>query len=150
MYIRIATLLILITSLIGCEFLLSPIPVDDPAEQPSHPLVGEWFIESIDGTSLQQIAESEPTVTSFSIVWAFDDDGVWLISQTVTSTEFGTVTIPAIGSYTINNDTITLTYEGLTQLFGAPFGEARQFSWTLEAQKLTLTSDEGSVIILTR
>ena len=150
MYIRIATLLILITSLMGCEFLLPSILVDDPAEQPSHPLVGEWFIESIDGASLQQIVESDPTITSFSIVWAFDDDGVWLITQTVTSTEIGTVTVPAIGSYTINNDSITLTYEGLTDSAGTPFRGARQFSWTLEEHTLTLTSDEGSVIILIR
>ena len=150
MYIRIATLLILITSLMGCDFLLPSILLDDPPEQPSTPLVGEWFIESIDGASLQQIVESDPTITSFSIVWAFDDDGVWLITQTVTFTEFDTVTVPSIGSYAINNDTITLTYKGLAQFFGTPFGEARQFSWTLEAQTLTLTSDEGSVIILTR
>ena len=150
MYIRIATLLILITSLMGCEFLLPSILVDDPAEQPSHPLAGKWFIESIDGASVQQIVESEPTITSLLIVWAFDDDGVWLITQTVTSTEFGSVTVPAIGSYTINNDTITLAYEGLVEFFGTPFSEARQFSWTLEEHILTLTSDEGSVIVLTR
>ena len=149
MYIRIATLLILIMLLIGCDFL-PPILLDDPAEQPSHPLAGEWFIESIDGTSLQQIVESDPTITSFLIVWAFDGDGAWLITQTVTSAEFGTVTIPDTGSYTINNDTITLTYEGLTDSAGTPFSGARQFSWTLEEHTLTLTSEEGMVIILTR
>ena len=153
MYIRIATLLILITSLIGCDFL-PPIPLDDPPEQPSHPLAGEWFMESIDGTSLQQIVESTP-ITSFLVVWAFDDDGAWRVTQTITSTEFGSVTVPVIGSYTINNDTITLTYEGLTdegltEIAGIPFIGTRQFSWTLEEHTLALTSDEGMVIILTR
>lgn len=149
MYIRIATLLILITSLMGCDFL-PPILLDDPPEQPSHPLGGEWFMESIDGTSLQQIVESDPTITSLLVIWAFDDDGAWRITQTVTSTEVGSVTVPDIGSYTINNDTITLTYEGLTDSFGTPFRGARQFSWTLEEHALTLTDEEGHVIILTR
>lgn len=68
MYMRLATIVILLTSLLGCGDIAS-ILLDDTDQQPSNPLVGTWLFDSVDGESpagiLADISEDSTEMIAF-------------------------------------------------------------------------------------
>ena len=148
MYFRIATVLIIITALIGCgdDFLPTLLL---PEEQASNPLVGMWSLESIDGESPADIfGRSEDSDETFAF-YDFDNDGTWQLFVNWLKGE-SIIAIHIIsGSYTVDGSRYTLTIiePGFIEIIedGTTAG-----IYTIEGDKLTFTRDDGTVTVLSK
>ena len=130
--------------------------------------VGTWAIDSIDGESVEQtLAEGEELGIDFSITaneWTFNDDGTMeaefgmKFEVKEEGLEFsGQGSARIMGTYSLSGSTYTLTpteVEG-TGLFAGevePVGPTDEDTgtWSREGNTLTLTSDDGEVIVFKR
>lgn len=150
MYIRIATLLIFITALMGCGDEFLPLLLDEAAEQASNPLVGTWSLETIDGESPADIFDrSEDSDETFAF-YDFHNDGTWQLFVNWLKGE-NIIAIHIIsGGYTVDGASYSMTVIESGLLDIAPEDMTISGVYEIEGDTLTLNDDEGSVIVLSK
>ena len=101
--------------------------------------VGTWSLESLDG----QNYEAFWAALGVSIVtnnWTFHDDGTWEAELTLE----GLAAVKAMGTYSLSDSNYTAT--GLSDALDGE--EAGTGTWSREGNTLTITSNDGTVIVL--
>ena len=101
--------------------------------------VGTWSLESLDG----QNYEAFWAALGFSIVtnsWTFHDDGTWEAQLTLE----GVAAVKSMGTYSLSGSNYTAT--GLSDALEGT--EADTGTWSREGNHLTITSSDGTVLVL--
>ena len=122
---------------------------------------GTWAIESVDGESFEQSFEEdfggeEINVSIITNDWTFNDDGT-IEAEIRVKIEGGaggteitaTLSQTATGTYSLSGSSYTLTLEITYNLFGGAETETEVDTgiWSRKGNTLTLTSDDGEVIV---
>ena len=128
--------------------------------------VGTWELDTIDGASVEQtLSEGEELGIDFSITaneWTFNDDGTMeaefgmKFEVKEEGLEFsGQGSTKMMGTYSLSGSTYTLTptevegtgfFEGEVEPIGPT--DENTGTWSRAGNTLTLTSDDGEVIVL--
>lgn len=101
--------------------------------------VGNWSLESLDG----QNYEAFWAALGYSIVtnnWTFHDDGTWEAKLTLEGLE----SVKSMGTYSLSGSNYTAT--GLSEALEGTETDAG--TWSRTGNTLTITSNDGTVIVL--
>ena len=152
MHMRTLFIVILAITLCGCEAVVDTI-VTQPEE---NPLVGVWTIETIDGQTLEMAIPGAQELADFFDIWTFYRDGryerIW--GWTPAANADGVFVSPPLyfsidGTYTVEGSRFTMTVENSMFFGDAPNpGDEMSGTWVREESTLTLTYDDGTVIVL--
>lgn len=153
---RFAAVAFLFSSVVlcGCDALVD-IVITEPEE---NDLVGVWTIETIDGQTWAEAYSFEGEIAladSFSI-WTFYPDGEFelLLGWTPAPNSAGVFYLPQIyfrigGTYAVTGSSYTMTVRESIGFFDMAEGdETMSGTWSREGDTLTLTDNEGTVIVL--
>ena len=102
---------------------------------------GTWSLESLDG----QNYEAFWAALGFSIVtnsWTFHDDGTWDAELTLE----GLPAVKSMGTYSLSGSNYTAT--GLSEALDGT--ETDTGTWSRTGNNLTIFSNDGTVIVLTK
>lgn len=146
--------LFLSVALCGCDALVDTI-ITEPEE---NDLVGVWTLHSINGQTWEEAYSFEGEIAladSFSI-WMFYPDGEFelLLGWTPAPNSAGVFYLPQIyfrveGIYALTGSSYTMTVRESIGFFDMAEGdETMGGTWGREGDALTLTDDEGTVIVL--
>ena len=123
--------------------------------------VGTWAMETVDGQSFEQsfeedFGEEKINISIITNDWTFNDDGT-IEAEIRVKIEGGqggteitaTLSQTATGTYSLSGSSYTLTLEITYNLFGGTETETEVDTgiWSREGNTLTLTSDDGEVIV---
>ena len=149
---RTLFIVVLAITLCGCEALVDTV-VTQPEE---NPLVGAWTIETIDGETLEMAIPGAQELADFFDIWTFYRDGqyerIW--GWTPAANADGVFVSPPLyfsidGTYTVEDSRFTMTVENSMFFGDAPNpGDEMSGTWVREKSTLTLTFDDGTVIVL--
>ncbi len=152
MHMRTLFIVILAITLCGCEALVDTV-VTQPEE---NQLVGVWTIETIDGQTLEMAIPGAQELADFFDIWTFYRDGryerIW--GWTPAANADGVFVSPPLyfsidGNYTVEGSRFTMTVENSMFFGDAPNpGDEMSGTWVREESTLTLTFDDGTVIVL--
>ena len=124
----------------GCDVVQDVLtPVED------NPWVGEWEIVTIDSVSLDAMFTDQ--FADFSNI-SFLNDGTWYGHVESSFAESGICAgfyLEFWGTYTLKDAQFTLTVTAAVGIFSKDTG-----TWNLQNKTLTLTLDNGSIIVLER
>ena len=140
--------------LCGCGAFVDTI-ITEPEE---NGFVGVWTLHSIDGQTWEEAYSFEGEIAladSFSI-WTFspDEEFELLLGWTPAPNPAGTYVLPQIyfrieGTYALTGSSYTMTVRESIGFFDMAEGdETMGGTWGREGDTLTLTDDEGTVIVL--
>ena len=150
----VVAFLFLNVALCGCDALVDTIIT----EREENGFVGVWTLYSINGQTWEEAYSFEGEIAladSFSI-WTFSPDGEfeWLLGWTPAPNSAGVFALPQIyfrieGTYALMGSSYTMTVTESIGFFDMAEGdETMGGTWSREADMLTLTDDEGTVIVL--
>lgn len=122
---------------------------------------GTWAIESIDGESYElslkeEFGGDEVDVSIVTNDWTFYDDGTLEVENKIKieggqggSEITATISQNATGTYSLSGSSYTLTLEITINFLGEAEIETVEDTgtWSREGNTLTLTSDDGEVIV---
>ena len=114
---------------------------DDSDGDNENEWAGTWSLESLDG----QNYEAFWAALGFSIVtnsWTFHDDGRWDAELTLE----GLAAVKSMGTYSLSGSNYTAT--GLSEALDGTETDAG--TWSRTGNTLTITSNDGTVIVLTK
>ena len=148
---------VLIIGIIGCG--------GDGDNEADTDWVGTWYLESVDGTSIQQqltvfkqlaAAFGQVLEISYADDWTFNDNGTWHRNTTYEVDEGNgqeTTSIEGMGTYTLAGSSYSLT---VTEVTGdvetdaieleLDFEEIVSGTWSRNGNTLTLTGDDGTTL----
>ena len=149
----IVTLLLLILGLGGCDQVVPLIPPEPAAND----FVGVWTIDSIDDEPFDVTYDAppgQPLADSFN-VWTFSPDGQFelIVGWTPAPNEQGVYVAPQFyfrleGAYTLTGSNFTLMVGQSIGFFDTADDEDLAGTWVREGTTLTLTADDGTVVVL--
>ena len=152
MHMRTLFIVILAITLCGCDAFVDTI-VTQPEE---NLLVGVWTIETIDGQTLEMAIPGARDLADFFDIWTFYRDGryerIW--GWTPAANADGVFVSPPLyfsidGTYSVEGSRFTMTVENSMFFGDAPNpGDEMSGTWVREESTLTLTFDDGTVIVL--
>ena len=147
MYMRLATIVILLTSLLGCGDIVSILT--DDTDQPSNPFVGTWLFDSVDGEPpagiLADISQDSDDTFAF---FEFYNDGTWQLFVNSFSGENLIALHILLGTYTVDGESYSMTVGESGFIDIAPDDRTTSGVYEIEGDTLTLHDDDGSVIVL--
>ena len=155
MHAKTLFIVVLTITLCGCEAFVDTI-VPQPEQPDENPLVGVWTIETIDGQTLEIAIPEAQELADFFNIWTFYRDGryerIW--GWTPGPNADGVVVAPPVyfsidGTYTVEGSRFTVTVESSTFFGDVPNpDEGQSGTWIRDELTLTLTFDDGTVIVL--
>ena len=139
----------LILGLGGCDQIVPLIPTEPAAND----FVGVWTIDSVDGQPFDA-TQGPPLADSFS-VWTFSPDGQFelILGWTPAPNEQGVYVAPQFyfrieGAYTLTGSNFTLMVGQSIGFFDTADDADLGGTWVREGATLTLTGDDGTVLVL--
>ena len=145
----VATVLFLILGLGGCDQIV-PVILTEPEE---NDFVGVWTIHSVDGQPFNA-TQGQPLADSFS-VWTFSPGGQFelILGWTPAPNEQGVFDVPQFyfrieGTYALTGSRFSLTAGQSIGFLDTGDDEDVGGTWVREGVTLTLTGDDGTVLVL--
>ena len=140
-------LLVLILLILSCLFGCGGDNVEDTAED--NKWIGTWIVESIDGENVNSLLEALDI--SMEWLWTFDDDGTWeweLLIEGRGESE----TDKATGTYSLDGANYTMSEPVNSVSLGSDETDSGEDigTWVIKGDTLTLTNDDGRVVVLKR